>query len=86
MFLSGRDIASYLSSLQSDEAKLQEIDFETLKTEGVAPAAPANQAKAKESAKIEGAVQVAVGVKKEVDFAAWYTNVGECFIIWWLRN
>ena len=41
VFLSGRDIASYLSSLQSDEAKLQEIGFESLKTEGVAPAAPA---------------------------------------------
>lgn len=75
VFLSGKDIASYLSSLQSDENKLQEIDFETLKTEGAAPAAPAKQAKEKESAKIEGAVQVAVGVKKEVDFAAWYTNV-----------
>ena len=32
-------------------------------------------AKEKEEAKIEGAVQIAIGVKKEVDFAAWYTNV-----------
>lgn len=79
VFLSGKDIISYLTSLQSDNVKLQEIDFEALKTEGGAPAATAplsKQAKEKESAKIEGAVQIAVGVKKEVDFAAWYTNVG----------
>jgi len=31
--------------------------------------------KEKEDAKIEGAVQIAIGVKKEVDFSAWYTNV-----------
>ena len=29
----------------------------------------------KEEAKIEGAIQIAIGVKKEVDFAGWYTNV-----------
>jgi prolyl-tRNA synthetase len=78
IFLSGKDIVSYLSSLQSDDAKLQEIDFEALKAEGGGPTAaaqPSKQAKEKESAKIEGAVQIAVGVKKEVDFAAWYTNV-----------
>jgi prolyl-tRNA synthetase len=74
VFLSGKDIVSYLTGLQSDDIKVQEIDFETLKTEG-APAQSSKQTKEKESAKIEGAVQVAVGVKKEVDFAAWYTNV-----------
>lgn len=31
--------------------------------------------KAKDDAKIEGAVQIAIGVKKEVDFPTWYTNV-----------
>ena len=31
--------------------------------------------KEKDDAKIEGAVQIAIGVKKEVDFATWYTNV-----------
>ena len=31
--------------------------------------------KEKETAKVEGAVQIAIGVKKEVDFAGWYTNV-----------
>lgn len=75
VFLSGKDIVSYLTSLQSGDVKVQEIDFETLKTESGAPAQSSKQTKEKESAKIEGAVQVAVGVKKEVDFAAWYTNV-----------
>lgn len=77
IFLSGKDIVAYLTTLQSGDTKLQEIDFGTLKAEG-APAAAAQSskpAKEKESAKIEGAVQIAVGVKKEVDFAAWYTNV-----------
>ncbi|KAG6820908.1 ribose-phosphate pyrophosphokinase 1 [Arthromyces matolae] len=39
--------------------------------------APASKApvQEKEDAKIEGAVQIAIGVKKEVDFASWYTNV-----------
>ncbi|KAJ7021859.1 hypothetical protein C8F04DRAFT_1213710 [Mycena alexandri] len=32
-------------------------------------------AKEKEDANIEGAVQIAIGVKKEVDFPGWYTNV-----------
>ncbi|KIM85742.1 hypothetical protein PILCRDRAFT_65955 [Piloderma croceum F 1598] len=75
VFLSGKDIVSYLASLENDDVKVQEVDFETLKTDGGAPAQSSKQSKEKESAKIEGAVQVAVGVKKEVDFAAWYTNV-----------
>lgn len=76
VFLSGKDIVSYLTSIESGDAKIQEVDFETLKTDAPAPAAASSkQPKEKESAKIEGAVQVAVGVKKEVDFAAWYTNV-----------
>ncbi|KAI0765273.1 prolyl-tRNA synthetase [Fomes fomentarius] len=29
----------------------------------------------KEDARIEGAIQIAIGVKKEVDFPTWYTNV-----------
>ena len=42
-----------------------------------APAAAASTPakKEKEDAKIEGAAQIAIGVKKEVDFATWYTNV-----------
>jgi prolyl-tRNA synthetase len=75
VFLSGKDIVSYLASLENDDIKIQEVDFETLKTDGGVTAQSSKQSKDKESAKIEGAVQVAVGIKKEVDFAAWYTNV-----------
>lgn len=76
LFLSGKDIATYLRHLEKEESKVQEVDFEALKTEVPAPApAPAKAQKEKEDAKIEGAVQVAIGVKKEVDFASWYTNV-----------
>jgi prolyl-tRNA synthetase len=84
IFLSGKDISTYLTSLQSGDVKVQEIDFEALKADGGAPAAAqsSKQAKEKESAKIEGAVQIAVGVKKEVDFATWYTNVSEYDLCW----
>ena len=88
-FLSGSDIASYLSSLESaaaGETKLQTVDFTVAapSTSGTAaPAVSAPAAKAgtgggaaeKEDAKIEGAVQIAIGVKKEVDFSEWYTSV-----------
>ncbi|TDL24630.1 prolyl-tRNA synthetase [Rickenella mellea] len=40
-----------------------------------AAAAAAQDKKEKEEAKIEGAVQIAIGVKKEVDFPNWYTSV-----------
>jgi prolyl-tRNA synthetase len=75
VFLSGQDIVSYLGKLETDDVKVQEIDFTSLKSEVAAtPSKPA--AKEKEVAKIEGAVQIAIGVKKEVDFSAWYQNVG----------
>ncbi|KAI0088190.1 prolyl-tRNA synthetase [Irpex rosettiformis] len=78
LFITGRELVSYLKNLETKEAPLQVIDFEALKTE--APAAPAaasttHAKKTQEDAKIEGAVQIAIGVKKEVDFATWYTNV-----------
>lgn len=81
IFLSGKDILAYLQTVQTQDAPLQEIDFEALKTEagsapaGQAKAAPAKKEKEKDDAKIEGAVQIAIGIKKEVDFAGWYTNV-----------
>ncbi|KZT28114.1 prolyl-tRNA synthetase [Neolentinus lepideus HHB14362 ss-1] len=80
VFLSGKDIVSYLKHLEKENVKVQEIDFEALKTEAAAPAPAASKAappekKRKEDAKIEGAIEIAIGVKKEVDFAAWYTNV-----------
>lgn len=75
VFLSGQDIISYLKSLETDEVQVQEIDFTSLKSDVAAtPSKPA--AKEKEDAKIEGAIQIAIGVKKEVDFAAWYQSVG----------
>jgi prolyl-tRNA synthetase len=89
LFLSGPDILTYLRKLETAETQLREVDFVALKSEtadnAAAAAAAAVQAKPaerkekkaeKEDAKIEGAVQIAIGVKKEVDFAAWYTNVG----------
>ncbi|KNZ81627.1 Putative prolyl-tRNA synthetase C19C7.06 [Termitomyces sp. J132] len=76
IFLTGSDILAYLQKLQTDDVKLQELDFSTL-TASAGAAAQTSKApvKEKEDAKIEGAVQIAIGVKKEVDFAAWYTNV-----------
>ncbi|EPQ53662.1 prolyl-tRNA synthetase [Gloeophyllum trabeum ATCC 11539] len=79
IFLSGKDIVSYLRHLEKEDLKVHEIDFEALKSETSAPAPAAQKAapekKKKEDAKIEGAIEIAIGVKKEVDFAAWYTNV-----------
>ena len=75
-FLTGKDIETYLKNLETAEVKVQEIDLQSLAT---APVTAAQTSKApvkeKEDAKIDGAVQIAIGVKKEVDFAAWYTNV-----------
>ena len=86
MFLEGTEIATYLRSLEgSGVTKIQEIDFEALKSEAAASAttlAPARSAAApKDEGKIEGAVQIAIGVKKDVNFPDWYTNVCLRFII-----
>ncbi|KII91193.1 hypothetical protein PLICRDRAFT_51368 [Plicaturopsis crispa FD-325 SS-3] len=80
VFLSGADIAAYVKSLETADAKIQEIDFAALKAGAAALAPAANEstkatAKAKEDAKIEGSLLISIGVKKEVDFATWYTNV-----------
>ncbi|KAG6885564.1 hypothetical protein C0993_012807 [Termitomyces sp. T159_Od127] len=76
IFLTGANILAYLQKLQTEDVKLQELDLSALTA---SPGAVAQTSKApvkeKEDAKIEGAVQIAIGVKKEVDFAAWYTNV-----------
>ncbi|KAI0790391.1 prolyl-tRNA synthetase [Abortiporus biennis] len=74
LFVSGSQLISYLKRLETKEAPLHEVDFEALKTEAPA-AAPPPAKKEKEEAKIEGAVQIAIGIKKEVDFPGWYTNV-----------
>lgn len=81
VFLSGADVVSYLTSLETADAKLYTVDFAALKAEalasppGVGPVTGKGPTKKPEDAKIEGAVQIAVGVKKEVDFPGWYTNV-----------
>lgn len=74
--MSGKDIESYLKKLETTEIKVQVIDFTALATApGTAAQTSKPQVKEKEDAKIEGAVQIAIGVKKEVDFPSWYTNV-----------
>ena len=80
-FLTGKDIESYFKNLETAEVKVQEIDLQSLATATVAvPQTSKAPVKEKEDAKIEGAVQIAIGVKKEVDFAAWYTNVTCCYL------
>ncbi|KAJ7281740.1 hypothetical protein C8J57DRAFT_1433541 [Mycena rebaudengoi] len=77
LLLSGPQLLAYLRHLETDSAKIQELDLANLAATIAAtpaPAATATQA-ASVSAAIEGAVQIAIGVKKEVDFASWYTNV-----------
>ena len=80
---------SYLHHLETSEVKVKEVDFEALKAEPSShtPAvASKSVTKEKEEALIDGAVQIAIGVKKEVDFAGWYTNVSLLQIIYVLSN
>ena len=77
LFLSGSDVISYLITLETDDIRFQVFEAEELAGAPIDTAAQLSKApvKEKEDAKIEGAVQIAIGVKKEVDFPAWYTNV-----------
>ncbi|KAJ7065183.1 hypothetical protein C8F01DRAFT_1208818 [Mycena amicta] len=75
VFLSGKDIAAYVRRFETDAIKVQELDFSTLAGSAAVPAPAKQTTNEKEDAKIEGAVQIAIGVKKEVDFPGWYTNV-----------
>ena len=72
VFLTGHEIFTYLKRLVTKESPLHAFDLESVKGE---PAAPPPAKEKKQDAKIEGAVQIAIGVKKEADFATWYTNV-----------
>jgi hypothetical protein len=99
VFLAGKDILTYLQSLDSGSADsksklLHVVDFAALAAEGTAgttsnvntsdaPIAKASAPNKKAEAKIEDAHQLAIGVKKEVDFATWYTNVS--FMGFWLN-
>ena len=69
---------SYLRSLETADAKVQEIDFTALKAESVAPAPAASKpgdGSDKAPSKGENPVQIAIGAKKDEDFSAWYTDV-----------
>jgi len=50
-------------------------NLSALRAKGLSESLPREKNSERDDAKIEGAVQIAIGVKKEVDFAAWYTNV-----------
>lgn len=71
IFLTGKDIVAYLKNLETDGFKVQELDLAPLAADG-APQSSDAPAQDKE----EKIVQIAIGVKKEVDFSSWYTNVG----------
>lgn len=81
LFLKGSDIAAYLSGLDTAEVKVQEVDFTELKNEASTPSAapvtatPKTAPRDKDDGKIEGAIQIGILYKKEVDFAGWYTDV-----------
>ena len=69
---------SYLKSLETTDAKIQEIDFAVLKAEAAAPAPAASKPKDsgdKAPSKAENPIQIAIGAKKDEDFAVWYTDV-----------
>lgn len=77
MFISGKDLVSYLKSLETADTKVQQIDFAALKAEVTAPA-PAAKPKDggdKAPSKGENPIQIAIGAKKDEDFSAWYTDV-----------
>ena len=76
VFLSGKDLYTYVKQFVAEGAPtLHELDIATLQVAADEAAKAPAPKKAKEDAKIEGAIQIAIGVKKEVDFPTWYTNV-----------
>ncbi len=76
VFLSGKDLAAYVKQFAVEGApKLHEIDISTVQTAAEEAVAAKPAPAGKQDAKIEGAIQIAIGVKKEVDFPTWYTNV-----------
>ncbi|KAL1943826.1 hypothetical protein VTO73DRAFT_3644 [Trametes versicolor] len=76
VFLSGKDLTAYVKQFATEGApKLHEIDIATIQTAAEEAVASKPAPAGKQDAKIEGAIQIAIGVKKEVDFPTWYTNV-----------
>jgi prolyl-tRNA synthetase len=88
--LKGKDVLAYLRNLETPEIKLNLLDFSELSSSSGSAPAPATggaaSTKEKEDAKIEGAAQIAIGVKKEVDFASWYTSVSRRASLTHVRN
>ncbi|KAG5219842.1 prolyl-tRNA synthetase [Salix suchowensis] len=72
-----QDIVKYLLVLRPTMSRFRRSTFNSIRRECAWRCSTDLQisCERKEDAKIEGAVQIAIGVKKEVDFAAWYTNV-----------
>ncbi|CAE6416686.1 unnamed protein product [Rhizoctonia solani] len=87
VFLSGKDIVKYLTSLETADATVHVVDFAALQAEaasthtGVGPTGAAAPPKKADDARIEGAVQIAIGVKKELDFPTWYTNASASAVL-----
>jgi prolyl-tRNA synthetase len=82
LFLSGPDILTYLHNLETADTKVYEVDFVVLKSKTVdspttqpKPAEKKEKKGEREDAKVDGTIQITIGMKKEVDFAAWYTSV-----------
>jgi prolyl-tRNA synthetase len=90
IFLSGTDLAKFLISLahKDNSNAIKLVDFAALKSATPAGAAkpekkvakdPSKTAmldkKRKEEAKIEGAAEVAIGIRKDGDFPEWYKRV-----------
>ena len=78
VFISGKDLVSYLKSLETADTKVQEIDFAALKAEA-APAPATSKPKDggdKAPSKGENPIQIAIAAKKDEDFSAWYIDVG----------
>lgn len=79
MFISGKDLVSYLKSLETADAKVLEIDFVALKAEAAAPAPASAPASASAQLKGENPIQIAIAAKKDEDFSTWYTDVS---LVW----
>jgi len=84
LFLSGKDIESYLKKLETDATKVQEIDFQELAASAATPApaapAPATTTAPATAASATNTVQIAISAKKEEDFPTWYTDVNYIFL------
>lgn len=90
LFLRGTEIAAYLRALEAQsgsETKIKELDFAALAAEAASgtgtsagksaktESKPAAAAVPKDDGKIDGAAEVGILYKKDVNFPDWYTDV-----------